>query len=88
MRGLKVVVAIAFAVAPIACATEDPTVLRRGAPLKHRTNNAPAVKADDLPTTASEQEKCVDIINKYRATKGLSALVRWETQEDCSDGEA
>jgi hypothetical protein len=88
MRGVRVVVAIALAVAPIACATEDPTVLRRGAALKHRTNNAPAVQADDLPSNASEQEKCVDIINQYRATKGLRALSRWETEEDCSDGEA
>lgn len=82
MRAVKIVVAVAFAIAPIACATEDPTTLRSGATLKHRTNNAPAVKA------ATEQEKCVEIINKYRATKGLSALTRWESQESCSDGEA
>ncbi len=87
MRAFKVVLAVAFAVLPIACATEDPTQLRSGATLKRRTNNAPAVKAD-LPTTATDSERCVDIINKYRATKSLPALTRWTAQEDCSDGEA
>ncbi|MFO0740307.1 MAG: CAP domain-containing protein [Labilithrix sp.] len=89
MRGVKIVVAIVIAIAPLACATEDPTVLRSGGGLKRRTNNAPAVKASkQVPATATEQEKCVDIINQYRATKGLSALTRWTDKEDCSDGEA
>ncbi len=86
MRHAKIVLAIAFAIAPIACATEDPNQLRTGAKLKRRTNNAPAVKASkELPKTASEAEKCVDIINQYRATKGLDALDRWESKEECSD---
>lgn len=71
-----------------ACTTEDPTQLRTGATLRKRTNNAPAVQATDLPKTASIAEKCVNIINQYRATKGLDPYDRWDAQEDCSDGEA
>lgn len=89
MHAVRVLVALAIAVAPLACATEDPTELRSGAKLKRRTNNAPAVTASkELPTTASEQEKCVDIINQYRATKGLDPLERWENKESCSNDEA
>jgi hypothetical protein len=85
MRALPALVVVLLGAA---CTTEDPTQLRAGAPgLRHRTNNAPAVKAD-LPSSASDAEKCVDIINKYRATKGLDPLERWSSQESCADGEA
>jgi hypothetical protein len=31
---------------------------------------------------------CVDIINDYRASVGLTALARWSDSETCADGEA
>ncbi|HVY49534.1 MAG TPA: hypothetical protein VHB21_26760 [Minicystis sp.] len=31
---------------------------------------------------------CVDIINQYRATRGLTAYARWSADEMCVDGEA
>jgi hypothetical protein len=33
-------------------------------------------------------QRCVDGINRYRATKGLAALGRWAEAESCASGEA
>lgn len=37
---------------------------------------------------ASEQAKCVDIINQYRAKNSLPPLARWTDQESCASTEA
>jgi len=42
--------------------------------------------ASDDPDDAATQ-LCVDTINMYRATLGLTALQRWTDAEDCSDAE-
>lgn len=95
MRGARVgaVLAVSFiaalALTCAACAAEDPTVLRSGNGLRRRNSDIPAVKASKaVAASASDAEKCVDIINQYRAKKGLDALKRWTDQESCSNDEA
>ena len=36
----------------------------------------------------SYAQACVDEINMYRSTLGLPPYTRWQSAEDCSDGEA
>lgn len=45
-------------------------------------------KASAAPTAKSVEQQCYEIINKYRATKGLPALARWTNNESCSDGQS
>lgn len=37
---------------------------------------------------ASDRQACVDRVNGFRATLGLSPLMRWTEQETCTDAQA
>jgi hypothetical protein len=41
-----------------------------------------------VPVDDSVQQHCVDTINAYRATLGLTPYARWTSGEACADGEA
>lgn len=40
------------------------------------------------PTLKTIQQQCFEIVNKYRAMRGLPALMRWTAKEACSDQES
>lgn len=67
--------AFLLAVGSVACSSDDSA----------DGDNTPVKASNGL---GSDQEKCVDIINQYRAKKGLPPFARWTDQETCSNGEA
>jgi len=48
----------------------------------------PGQPAPPLASGGDVAQRCVDGINRYRATKGLSALARWVEAEPCATDEA
>jgi hypothetical protein len=48
----------------------------------------PAPAAPTAPAGGDVAQRCVDGINRYRATKSLPALARWTESEPCATNEA
>ena len=74
---LRVVVSAALPI--LACGASSPEVLGLESDASSAAQNA---------GDGSAQQLCVDTINAYRATLGLSPLARWKSNESCVDGEA
>jgi hypothetical protein len=85
-RALRCVVLVATA-ALAACAGEIED-LGDDAPADPSTPPAVGPGAPDASTPTGLQQLCVDTINDYRATLGLTPYTRWTSAEACSDGEA
>jgi len=46
------------------------------------------VRPDTGDPLESYRQRCVDEINRYRATEGKAPYTRWRSAESCADGEA